>query len=99
MSEYIDRDKTIRYLNSRTGNFIDNVGKGWNAGMEAAIGAIKKIPAAEVVLVVHSHWEVAIGYDPKKKVQCQHCRLMNYEPEDYCPHCGARMDGEPNNDT
>lgn len=57
------------------------------------------VPAADVAAVVHSHWEVAIGYDPKKKVQCQHCKLMNYEPEDYCPHCGARMDekdGEQN---
>ena len=61
--------------------------------IDAALSALRSLTATEFAPVVHSHWEVAIGYDPKKKVQCQHCRLMNYDPEDFCPHCGARMDG------
>lgn len=40
----------------------------------------------------HGHWEIAIGYDPKKSFQCSECRLMAYEPNEYCSHCGAKMD-------
>lgn len=36
-------------------------------------------------------WELAIGYDPKKRVLCTECHLMNYEPTPFCPNCGARM--------
>ena len=41
--------------------------------------------------VVRGEWEVAIGYDPNKKVQCQNCYKMAYEPTPYCPNCGATM--------
>ena len=36
-------------------------------------------------------WEIAIGYDPNKKVKCSVCNLMDYEPRAFCPHCGAEM--------
>jgi len=55
------------------------------------------LPNAEPV--VHSHWEVAIGYDHNKKVQCQNCFLMAHEPTRRCPHCGAHMDEEVDNGT
>ena len=44
--------------------------------------------------VKHGEWEVAIGYDPNKKVQCQNCYKMAYEPTPYCPNCGADMRGD-----
>jgi translation initiation factor 2 gamma subunit (eIF-2gamma) len=45
--------------------------------------------------VVRGEWEVAIGYDPNKKVQCQNCYKMAYEPTSYCPNCGAKMEDKP----
>jgi len=47
---------------------------------------------ADVAPVVRGEWEVAIGYDPNKKVQCQNCYKMAYEPTPYCPNCGAKME-------
>lgn len=38
-------------------------------------------------------WELAIGYDPKRRVMCDQCRKMAYEPSKYCPNCGAKMEG------
>ena len=55
--------------------------------------AIESVLLADVDPVRHGHWEVAIGYDSRKRVKCSVCNLMNYDPTDYCPHCGARMDG------
>ena len=39
-------------------------------------------------------WELAIGYDPKRRVMCDQCRKMAYEPSKYCPNCGAKMESE-----
>lgn len=47
-------------------------------------------PAADVVEVVHAHW-----IDRDGKTWCSKCDASNkqYKPP-YCPHCGAKMDGE-----
>ena len=59
---------------------------------EEAIAAWNR--RADAVPVVRGEWEVAIGYDPNKKVQCQNCYKMAYEPTAYCPNCGAKMEGK-----
>jgi rRNA maturation endonuclease Nob1 len=51
----------------------------------------KKLLGIEDV-AVRGEWEVAIGYDPNKKVQCQNCYKMAYEPTPYCPNCGKRLE-------
>ena len=38
------------------------------------------------------HWEIAIGYDIQRTVMCDQCRKMAYEPSNYCPCCGAKME-------
>ena len=38
------------------------------------------------------HWEIAIGYDIQRTVMCDQCRKMAYEPSNYCPYCGAKME-------
>jgi hypothetical protein len=55
---------------------------------------IDNSPTIDAVPVVRGEWEVAIGYDPNKKVQCQNCYKMAYEPTPYCPNCGAKMEVE-----
>lgn len=49
MSEYIDRMLIINYLKSRRGNFIDDVGKGYDAGIASALRAVEKMPSSDVV--------------------------------------------------
>ena len=55
---------------------------------------LKEAPTIDAVPVGRGEWEVAIGYDPNKKVQCQNCYKMAYEPTPYCPNCGAKMESE-----
>lgn len=59
-----------------------------------ALKEIDNAPTIYAAPVVRGEWEVAIGYDPNKKVQCQNCYKMAYEPTPYCPNCGAKMEGE-----
>ena len=57
---------------------------------------IESIPAADVAPVVHGRW---IGTDkrPHLAYKCSACEAKRYGKVDlinYCPNCGARMDGE-----
>lgn len=64
------------------------------AGKEyVSIDFLKDFEQVDAVPVVRGEWEVAIGYDPNKRVQCQNCYKMAYEPTLYCPNCGCKMEG------
>ena len=69
---------------------------------------IERFPAADVAPVVHAYWRgiEGDGYDPEGNIvwdtfECTNCGEEHYadgEPTwDYCPFCGARMDGEDEN--
>lgn len=73
-------------------------------GLQDAMDAVKEFPAADVVKVRHAHWCVTDAYP--HNVYCSDC-FKNFAqehweiwkdgslPRDYCPNCGAVMDGEP----
>ena len=79
---------------------------GWNGASVAAKVEIGKIPAADVVEVRHGYWYI-VEYE---YLNCSECgesyytgadstreareRLAEGEYYPYCPHCGAKMDGE-----
>ena len=66
--------------------------------MEKACDFLNRIKDADVVEVKYGEWSIAIGYDPARKVMCNLCQRMNYEPSNFCPNCGADMRGETNDD-
>ena len=112
MAEYIEFEATkqaidrIRSVYHRARNFnavsvIDNV-----------FGEIKEIPAADVAPVVHGRWVYnPNGMDWNLGAwQCSVCKCNNnnlpgndkYNPyifqgSNFCPKCGAKMDGEEHN--
>ncbi len=60
------------------------------------VAILNQFPAADVAPVVHGRWEV---YMDGKYLMCSACKASFWdENEDggtnYCPNCGARMDGE-----
>ena len=76
--------------------------KGRSDGLIDASGRVKFAPTVDAVPVVHSWWEISehnnslipcVGY------RCHNCgskyaRLDTEKEEyNYCPRCGARMDG------
>lgn len=69
--------------------------KGYLAGLDAMIAAAAEIPAADAVQVVHGRW-IAADYKPYIYCKCSVCgrRVNVSEKDNYCSHCGAKMDGE-----
>lgn len=82
MARYVDADKAPIYLN------------------EAACEQIKMMPTEYVEEVKHGYWE-EIKTGEKLYDYCFKCSNCNNETPpnsfvvspDYCPHCGAKMDG------
>jgi hypothetical protein len=79
--------------------------KGYKTGLIAAAEAIDEMPTIEAEPVKHSYWEsfsVAVCSGKKNRdlrvlarncFRCNRCRHTAEASSNYCPHCGARMDG------
>ena len=84
MSEHIKREDAIGAILDK---YVDYAG---------ITDAIKDVPSADVVEVKHGRWENGDGskatclYD----VYCSVCGEVSEYSTDYCPNCGAKMDGE-----
>lgn len=54
-----------------------------------------ELPGADVVPIVHGQW--LKGMSGNYKI-CSECKQIADFDFDYCPNCGARMDGDNNAD-
>ena len=54
---------------------------------------IKSIPAADVAEVRHGRW-LCVDTDTEQFFLCNRCKKKEYWESNYCPNCGAKMDGE-----
>lgn len=61
----------------------------------AAMDVIKRLPAADVTEVVHGRWitHYRSGTPVAKGYVSTCCDMWNNRKSDYCPNCGAKMDG------
>ena len=64
--------------------------------------AIDMAPAVDAVEVVHGHWIFKHNPidDPKRyfaRIVCSNCNLHTGQTSNYCPQCGAKMDGDSAN--
>ena len=57
---------------------------------------VDKIPAADVVEVRHGRWEMAPynGVCDIRCSSCGYCPGLGFYSPNYCPNCGALMDGK-----
>lgn len=73
-----------------------------NVRMDLLHKDLNAIPAVDAMPVVHGHWtHIHIKGKEYGKVYYQHenCAPLLFENSyHYCPHCGAKMDGEPKED-
>ena len=72
-------------------------------------GILQKYPAADVVPVVHGHWNIiqdTLAVDgagkPLKHIECSQCKQYWSDPRQakyfkHCFNCGALMDGKDDN--
>lgn len=101
MDEYVKRDDALRALEQI--NPVD-YGAMWNYEAHHYVGeclrdckeALYELPAADVAPVVHAQWiedESGIIICPK----CKRGYNLIAKFTNYCPACGAKMDGGDSN--
>ena len=94
MAEYIEREKvmqaigTVRNIYSEAKNFVAV------SAVDNVIGKIvDEVPAADAAPVVHGRWDDSFdGITPVCSVCGRTHKCFNRTPN-YCPNCGAKMDG------
>ena len=95
---YIERESAIKSL------LNDCLGQ-VSYSREDAVDCIRYMDAADVAPVVHGRWDDSGRYtfpSGNMAVRCTICGCALSESEyhmydwDYCPICGARMDGDEN---
>lgn len=91
MAEYIEREAALHAI---LGEPTESHYPSWYAER------IKALPAADVVPVVHGRWDESKehfylnnGCKEWTNFYCSECDAPNNSPTDYCPNCGAKMDG------
>ena len=90
MAEYIEKKWAIENVIHAKENHMDEV------------EALERTIAADVAPVVHGRW--VLEREPDGKPYCFHCSACDGDfhnigitvAYDYCPNCGARMDGGGN---
>ena len=95
--QLIDRDKLRAALENAIKSSEDNNNTitGWHyrAGLKSALVCLMNVP--EVEERKHGHWigKPIAGYS---MVRCSVCFAFanNIERWNYCPNCGAKMDGD-----
>ena len=66
-------------------------------GARQAYQRIRKIPAANVAPVVHGRWKkcrIPVPVYGGVEISCSICGRITAHEYNYCPNCGARMDGD-----
>ena len=95
MSEYVNRGTAFDAITDLAGKASTR--SAYEAVWKSA-RALKKIPAADVAPVVHGRWVSVAGKRDRICSRCLHNEPYKNADDDaevfeFCPHCGAKMDG------
>lgn len=87
MAEYIEREAAE-----------DAAGEAYLKGLNPE-WAVRDVPTADVVPVVHGWWNAneICSLCGEKSTEGLDATIWNYWLPNYCPNCGAKMDGGADN--
>ena len=101
MKEYIEREKAVEMIKNYGKNAINDRLKTLDPVDDIVLLAkfVDLIPAAVVVEVRHSYWQCSNVRMSSRDITCRYCHRTETisngkEDFEYCPHCGAKMDGK-----
>ena len=57
----------------------------WDGFKHINVDDVEKAPTIDAVEVVHGQWENG---------NCTNCGQVDFSKPNYCPNCGAKMDGD-----
>lgn len=94
MAEYITKEAVIQAFEWGDVDVFEDCGDGYISGFsrDAIKNTINSIPAADVTPAVHGRW---IMHDDEFGLtcECSVCHIETMGDGNYCPNCGAKMDG------
>lgn len=97
MAEYIDREACLSILRAKANMAVLTDGAPY---FEKAAQMLEKLPGADVAPVVHGDWIPCFDDENRWRqgfAQCSNCGRERYactiRNVNYCPNCGAKMDG------
>ena len=101
MLRYIDADSLQAQLEcKKVGVANQRYTEGWNDCMMRVKNMVSKAPTIYAMLVVYGHWET--NSDRPDSLICSVCKcgfdMWKHDPHNFCPNCGAKMDGGFEND-
>lgn len=98
---YIEREKVAEMIENYGKNAIDDGLKTLDPIDDIVLLAkfVDSIPTADVVEVRHSYWQCSNVRMLSRDITCKYCHRTETisngsEDFEYCPHCGAKMDGK-----
>lgn len=110
MAEYIKREAAIAIIEEKQKELcpVGRYGRGYVYGTDREkydawdeiIDALDAISPADVAPVVHGRWEhIPQTLNTLSQLRCPFCGWWSLDPSidgayNYCPNCGAKMDGE-----
>ena len=94
MADYIEREATVKLLR-RLGSRDYRREKGTIQEAIKMVSFPEYTPSADVVQMVHGQWETSS--DRPDSLICSVCKcgfdMWKHDPHNFCPNCGAKMDG------
>lgn len=105
MAEYIERGALMQFPIRRNHYDRKNGNKHFINGIESVLEYAENLPAADVAPVVHGRWDdipnaymsvvSKTGTYHGNATNCSVCLEVNPNAfkTNYCPNCGAKMDG------
>lgn len=97
MAEYIDRKAAIDYIKENQCKACSDIGFCGGCAVLTAKKLLQAVPAADVAPVRHGRWQVYYTDLDTLYSRCSDC-LCSFKGAknhyNYCPNCGAKMDGE-----
>lgn len=110
MSEYIEKEALRQFPIRKDHYDKENGDEHFIFGIEAVLEYAENLPAADVAPVRHGHW-ISLTECANEGVYCSICKKKVWKSDyawcskksrnklrsNYCPNCGAKMDGGTDN--
>lgn len=96
MTKYIELEAAINEFDYRS-QFYDAEWGNKRFAPDDVETIIRSVPAADVAPIVHAQWLYFLSsWENIEYLQCSNCKknIKGKYKYKYCPHCGAKMDGD-----
>ena len=95
MAEYINREAIMKFPIRKNHCDKEHANGHFINGIESVLEYVENLPSADVAPMVHGHW--GTNSDRPDSLICSVCKcgfdMWKHDPHNFCPNCGAKMDG------